>query len=106
MRTPALAFPKTDAHQGWHAAAFDSNGDGDVDLLLGGYEDEHLLEQVPSHEIDESALAGGVLPPFVDADPLAITGRAGRFPAENTASTKAERGRRSSRGGRAGFSPA
>ncbi len=73
--TPAPAFPNGSAHRGWHAAIFDSNGDGDLDILLGGWSNEHLFENVPSNEMTEDEVDGN-LPPLFNLDPIALVGTA------------------------------
>ena len=37
-RYAASAFPASGVHEGWHAAVFDTNGDGDLDIFLGGWQ--------------------------------------------------------------------
>ncbi len=44
--TPGNAFPAGSIHGGWHAAAFDTNGDKRTDIFLGGMNDDHLFEYV------------------------------------------------------------
>ena len=77
--TPGDEFPNTSIHRGWHAAVFDSNGDGDPDIFFGGWFNEHLFENVASNESDENDLPGGrphILPPVYNVDPLAVLGHA------------------------------
>ena len=77
--SPAPAFPSGSSHRGWHAAAFDSDGDGDLDILLGGWSNEHLFENVPANEADENDLPGGasrLLPSLYNQDPVAVLGHA------------------------------
>ncbi|MEE8155109.1 MAG: FG-GAP-like repeat-containing protein [Phycisphaerales bacterium] len=77
--TPGDEFPNTSIHRGWHAAVFDSNGDGDADIFLGGWSKEHLFENVASNEADENDLPEGtprILPPVYNVDPLAVLGHA------------------------------
>ena len=71
--TPGDEFPNGSVHRGWHAAAFDSNNDGDIDIFLGGWNDDHLFENVPANEVDENDL-GGFLPPVYNTDPVAVLG--------------------------------
>ena len=75
--TPAPAFPTGSVHRGWHAVVFDSNGDQDMDIFLGGWADDHLFEQVPEVEYDEDDLPGGVIPNVYNQDPAAVLGSAG-----------------------------
>ena len=77
--TPGDEFPNTSIHRGWHAAVFDSNGDGDADIFIGGWSKEHLFENVASNESDENDLPEGtprILPPVYNVDPLAVLGHA------------------------------
>ena len=71
--TPGDAFPAGSPHQGWHSAVFDSNGDGDPDIFLGGWSGDHLFEQVPANEVDEDVVAGA-LPALYNLDPVAVVG--------------------------------
>ena len=71
--TPGDEFPNGNVHRGWHAAAFDANNDGDIDIFLGGWTNDHLFENVPSNEVDENDL-GGLLPPVFNTDPVAVLG--------------------------------
>ncbi len=71
--TPGDTFPNGDTHEGWHAAAFDTNDDGDVDIFLGGWKDDHLFENVPANEVFEADL-GGALPSVFNTDPVAVVG--------------------------------
>ncbi len=61
---------------GWHAAVFDTNGDGDTDIFLGGWTNDHLFEQVPANEYAEGDLVGGVIPNVYNQDPAAVLGSA------------------------------
>ena len=70
--TPAPAFPTGSVHRGWHAVVFDSNGDQDMDIFLGGWADDHLFEQVPEVEYNEDDLLGGVIPNVYNQDPAAV----------------------------------
>lgn len=75
--TPAQAFPSGVVHKAWHGAVFDSNGDGDMDIFLGAWTNDHLFEQVPSTELVEADLPGGAektLPAFFNHSPIAIEG--------------------------------
>ncbi|MCH8824265.1 MAG: VCBS repeat-containing protein [Planctomycetes bacterium] len=71
--TPANAFPVGNMHTGWQAAIFDTDGDGDVDIFLGGWVGEHLFENIGINGMPESRI-GGVLPPFYNQSPIAIVG--------------------------------
>ena len=74
--TPGNAFPSGDLHKGWHAEVFDTGGDGDLDILLGGWTDDHLFENVPPLELEESELKSQILPPLFDRDAAALVGTA------------------------------
>ena len=71
--TPGDEIPNGSVYRGWHAAAFDSDGDGDIDIFLGGWNDDHLFENVPANEMDENDLEG-ILPPVYNTDPVAVLG--------------------------------
>ncbi len=71
--TPGDEFPNGSQHRGWHAAAFDSDSDGDIDIFLGGWANDHLFENVPANEVDENDLRG-LLPPVYNTDPVAVLG--------------------------------
>ncbi len=75
--TPGDEFPNGSVHKGWHAAVFDSNGDGDPDIFLGGWANDHLFENVPSNEMTEDDIGAGILPALFNLDPLAVVGTAG-----------------------------
>ena len=72
--TPGDTFPNGLVHRGWHSAVFDSNGDGDLDIFLGGWTGDHLFEQVASNEVDEDDLIAGALPDPYNLDPVAVLG--------------------------------
>ncbi len=72
--TPAPAFPTGAAHRGWHAGLVDTGGDGDIDIVLGAFNGDHLFENVPANEVNEGDL--GPLPPFWNVDPVAVFGTA------------------------------
>ncbi|NNM27297.1 MAG: VCBS repeat-containing protein [Phycisphaerales bacterium] len=73
--TPKPAFPNNGAYNGWHAAAFDTNADGDVDLLIGAFSGDHLLENTRANEVTEARI-GSTLPDFFNEEPLSVTGTA------------------------------
>ena len=75
--TPGDAFPNNSLHRGWHAAVFDSNGDGDPDIFLGGWTNDHLFENSPSNEMTEDDVKGGILPALFNLDPIALVGTGG-----------------------------
>ncbi len=75
--TPAPVFPTGNVHKGWHAAVFDSNGDGDLDIFLGGWSGDHLFEQEPGAEYNEGDLSDGAIPGVFNGDPAAVVGSAG-----------------------------
>jgi hypothetical protein len=75
--TPALAFPNSaTSHKAWHGAIFDTNGDGDLDVLLGGWSNEHLFEQVPVAGTNEADIPGGDISSAFNGQPVAIIGSA------------------------------
>jgi hypothetical protein len=74
--TPATSFPSGQVHKAWHGALLDSNNDGDIDIMIGGYNGDHLFEQVPTPTIDESQLPGGVISNLLNSQPLAVLGSA------------------------------
>ncbi len=76
--SPAPAFPSGVNHMGWHAAAFDGDGDGDRDIFLGGWTNDHLFENVTNKPYQEAELAGGVIPELYNGDPAAVIGAAGQ----------------------------
>lgn len=71
--TPASAFPVGNTHTGWQAALFDSDGDGDDDIFLGGWVGEHLFENIGITGSAEGKL-GGILPPLYNTSPIAVVG--------------------------------
>jgi FG-GAP-like repeat/IPTL-CTERM motif len=68
--TPATAFPDGSAHRGWHAGVADTNGDNDLDILIGGWNDDHLFEQVPSNETSSITATNLALSSIYNADPV------------------------------------
>ena len=74
--TPALPFPDGNTHRGWHSAVFDATADGDVDIFLGAFVNDHFFEQVPSNEVDENVLFAGTLPALWNLSPVAVLGHA------------------------------
>ncbi len=75
--TPALAFPATSTHLGWQTAAFDADGDDDLDLFLGGWSSEHLFHNGPGAEYLEDELKNGTIPGVVNSHPASVLGTAG-----------------------------
>jgi hypothetical protein len=75
--SPAPAFPSNATHMGWHAAAFDGDGDGDRDIFLGGWTNDHFFENVTNKPYQEAELSGGVIPQLYNGDPAAVVGSAG-----------------------------
>ncbi len=73
----APAFPTGNSLTGWQAVIFDTNNDGDLDIFLGGWVGDHLLEQVASTEYVEADLKGGVVPSIHNKNPAAVVGEAG-----------------------------
>ncbi|GAB4192525.1 MAG: hypothetical protein Tsb002_22250 [Wenzhouxiangellaceae bacterium] len=71
--TPGDAFPEGDLHKGWHAATLDVNSDERSDIFLGGFNDDHFFDNVPSTTLN-AATIGGNLPGFYNGDPLLISG--------------------------------
>ncbi len=74
--TPGKAFPDGNAHKGWHAAVFDADADGDLDIFLGGWEGDHLFENVPPLAFVEADLVDLILPPLFNNSAAAVTGTA------------------------------
>jgi hypothetical protein len=77
--TPSPAFPTGNVHKGWQASLFDTDGDTDPDIFLGGWTDDHLFENVASTEYTENDIAGngGVVPAVNNKNPAAIVGTSG-----------------------------
>jgi hypothetical protein len=76
--SPGVVFETGQVHRGWDGAIFDSNGDGDLDILLGGWTNDHLFEQVPPVMWDEDDLGpGAVIPSVFNRDANAVTGSVG-----------------------------
>ncbi len=75
--TPALAFPTGAIHKAWHAAAFDADGDQDVDLFLGGWANDHLFYRVDGADYLEAELKRNRLPGVVNALPASVLGTGG-----------------------------
>lgn len=75
--TPAPAFPTGNLQKGWQARLFDTNNDGDLDVFIGGWAGDHLVEHVASTEYTEAALAGGLVPGVFNQSPAAIVGSVG-----------------------------
>ena len=71
--SPAPAVPTDGTLRGWHAAAFDTGGDGDVDLLIGAFSKDRLLENIRATEVDEDEL--GPMPALWNGEPVAVQGR-------------------------------
>ena len=72
--TPSVPFPNGTSLKGWHMAAFDADGDGDVDLFFGGWANDHLFYRVPGADYLEAELKGGRLPGVVDTLPASVLG--------------------------------
>ncbi len=75
--TPALAFPVASTHLGWQTAAFDADGDNDLDLFLGGWTSDHLFHKVPGADYLENDLRKGTIPAVVNTRPASVLGTAG-----------------------------
>lgn len=75
--TPANTFPNGTQHKGWHVAVFDTNGDGDKDIFLGGWTNDHLFENIPSNEVVDGDLGTANLPPLHNIAPVAVDGTIG-----------------------------
>ena len=72
--TPSRAWPVGHVHRAWHGALFDSNNDGDLDIMIGSYNGDYLFEQVPTPTIYENQLPGAVISNLLNGPPLAILG--------------------------------
>ncbi len=72
--TEASAFPNGSTHEGWHSGLFDSNGDGDIDIFLGAFNDDFLFEQMPAPTFDSSSLIGGVVPGVFNGSATVVEG--------------------------------
>ena len=72
--TPMPAFPNGVTHKGWHAAAFDADGDEDIDLFFGGWANEHLFYRVTGADYLEAELKNDQLPGVVDTHPASVLG--------------------------------
>ncbi len=59
--------------KGWHSVAFDSNGDGDTDILIGAFNGDHLFEQEPSPTFDAATLVNGIVPGVFDGPATVVT---------------------------------
>ncbi|MEM8680493.1 MAG: VCBS repeat-containing protein [Planctomycetota bacterium] len=71
--SPRPAFPPGATQSGWHAAAFDVDGDKKRDIFVGGMNHDHLFKHVATPTVKDSTLAGS-LPAFHNSDPHAILG--------------------------------
>jgi hypothetical protein len=60
--------------RGWQANSADITGNGRPDILFGANANEYLFENTESTLFDFDSLAGGVLPAFHNADPIAVSG--------------------------------
>ncbi len=73
--TPASEFVNGGTYAGWHAATFDANSDGRLDILVGGMNNDHMFVYESPPEFKEATL-GGVLPAFYNSKPVTILGNA------------------------------
>jgi hypothetical protein len=78
--TPALAFPTGNTHAGWHAAAFDADGDQKLDIFIGGWTNDHLFRNVPANEILEADLVDHMLPAVHNLAPVVVSGDVSGLP--------------------------
>jgi hypothetical protein len=75
--SPATAFPNSSTtHKAWHGAIFDTGNDGDLDIVLGGYNNDFLFEQVPTNEVNEADIVKGELTGAFNGDPITVLGGA------------------------------
>ena len=75
--TPASAIPSGSAMRGWHGGVADTAADGDIDIVIGGFSGDHLIENVDANTVQEGDLTGGVLPALWNLDAVAVYGSAG-----------------------------
>ena len=61
---------------GWHANAFDPDGDARKDIMMGAFIDDHLFKNVPATAYQEADLTNGALPTFQNSDAISVVGRA------------------------------
>ena len=79
--TPGNTFPNAATFEGWHVVVFDADGNGEPEIFLGAFHDDHLFERAPSIELTEGELQGkngGLLPALFNLDPLAVVGGGGK----------------------------
>ena len=78
--TPGNTFPNSSTLMGWHVAVFDADGNGEPEIFMGAFHDDHLFERALSNQLTEGQLEGengGLLPDLFNLDPLAIVGGGG-----------------------------
>lgn len=73
--TPA-SFPNGSSLSGWHAGAIDADNDGDIDLLLGGFNGEFLYLNDSPTPLDEN-VQGSTMPAIYNAAPVLLNGTIG-----------------------------
>ena len=71
--TPAVIVSGSSL-SGWHMNSADVTGNGRPDVLVGAFNDDHLFQNIDSAITEEDSLAGGVLPAFHNAAPIAVSG--------------------------------
>ena len=71
--SPRSAIPTGSTLRGWHGAVFDTNDDGDIDIVIGGFNGDHLIENTLANEVTEASI-GGTMPTLWNIDPVAVLG--------------------------------
>ncbi|MEM8681388.1 MAG: VCBS repeat-containing protein, partial [Planctomycetota bacterium] len=71
--SPNSAFPPGETHSGWHAAAFDVDGDKRKDIFVGGMNHDFLFKNEKVAPVKDTTI-GGSLPAVHNLAPLAVLG--------------------------------
>lgn len=75
--TEASAFPSGTTFGGWHSAFHDFNGDGDQDILIGAFVNDHLFENVSAPTFSAANLTNGVVPGVFNGSATVVTSAPG-----------------------------